>query len=81
MSTEIYKDGNVVGITDREYNIKGSSIIFDDILVNGDMSGKLEYNGIKLRVKNIDSVIAMDMSLQGPRGPVWKGVECEVVDD
>jgi hypothetical protein len=79
-STEIRSSGKVVGITDRIYSIDGPSVTFDDVLVRGDLSGELLYNGIKLRVVRIDTIVGLEIGPQGPRGPVWKGVECEVVE-
>ncbi|PYT03979.1 MAG: hypothetical protein DMF60_16710 [Acidobacteria bacterium] len=79
-STEIRKSGAVVGITDRVYPINGNSVTFDDVLVKGDLSGDLEYNGRKLRVVRVDTVIGLEIGGQGPRGPVWKHVECQVVE-
>jgi len=78
-TNEILSLGKVVGITDRVYSIEGTSVTFDDVLVRGDLSGELMYNGVKLRVIRIDTVIGLEMGAQGPRGPVWKGVVCEVV--
>jgi hypothetical protein len=78
-TNEILSSGKVVGITDRVYSIEGTSVTFDDILVRGDLSGELIYNGVKLHVIRIDTVIGLEIGAQGARGPVWKGVECEVV--
>lgn len=82
-SNEIRSSGKVVGITDRIYDINdidGQSVTFDDVLIRGDLSGELEYNGIKLRVTRVDTIIGLEIGPYGPRGPVWKGVECKVVE-
>lgn len=79
-TNEILSSGKVVGLTDRTYSIEGESVTFNDVLVTGDLSGELLYNGIKLRVVRIDTIIGLEIGTQGPRGPVWKGVECEVVE-
>lgn len=79
-STEIRSSGKVVGITDHIYDIDGQSVTFDDVLVMGDLSGELEYNGIKLRATHIDTIIGLEIGPHGPRGPVWKSVECKVVE-
>lgn len=71
--------GNVVGITDCAYEVNGRSITFKDVLVKGDLSGVLEYNGAKLRVIKVNTMIGLEVNMQGARGPVWKEVECEVV--
>lgn len=76
---ELRKGSSVVGITDRIYPITGDKITFDDILVRGDLSGELEYNGHKVEVERIDTIIGMEVGPAGPRGPVWKGVECRII--
>ena len=79
-STELLKSGNVVGLTDRVYPITGSSVTFDEILVKGDLSGVLEYNGKNLRIVRADVITGLLVDMRGARGPVWQGVECEVLD-
>jgi hypothetical protein len=76
--TELRKEGQVVGTTDRVYVVAGPSVRFDEVLVRGDLSGELQYNGKKLRVVRIDTTIGLMVDQQGPRGPIWKGVDCEV---
>lgn len=78
-NTEIRKAGTVVGVTDRVYPINGDNVTFEDVLVKGDLSGELEYNGRKLRVVRVHTVIGLEIAGQGPRGPVWKHVECQVI--
>lgn len=70
--------GNVVGITDRVYAANGT-MIFNDVLVKGDLSGTLEYNGRRLRIVRVNEVIGLEVTMGGARGPVWKGVEAEVI--
>jgi len=79
-SNELLKSGNVVGLTDRVYPITGSSVTFDEVLVKGDLSGELEYNGKKLRIVRTDMIAGLLIDMRGARGPVWQGVECEVLD-
>ena len=76
---EIYRSRELVGITDRVYEIEGQSVTFDDVLVKGDLSGELDYNGFKLRIVQVNTIIGLEVGIQGARGPVWKGVVCEVV--
>ena len=78
-TAEILRQGAVVGTTDRIYPIEGDSVTFDDVLVRGDLSGELLYNGHRLRVVYVDTIIGLEVGPYGARGPVWKGVECEVV--
>jgi len=78
-STDIVKSGTVVGLTDRVYDISGSEVIFDEVLVRGDLSGDLEYNGHTIRVLRVDTVAGLLVDGRGARGPVWTGVVCEVI--
>ena len=78
-SNEIRSAGIVVGITDRIYDIDGPMVTFNEVLVRGDLSGELEYNSFKLRVVRVNTIIGLEIGPQGPRGPVWRGVECEVI--
>lgn len=80
LSTEIRSGGRVVGETDHVYQISGKTVTFNDVLVKGDLSGELEYNGTKLRVVRINMTIGLEVIPQGVRGPVWKGVECQVIE-
>ncbi|KKU48403.1 hypothetical protein A3H10_03215 [Candidatus Uhrbacteria bacterium RIFCSPLOWO2_12_FULL_46_10] len=78
-TNEIYKDGKVVGITDKLYTLNSTEITFDDVLVKGDLSGVLNYNGKNIQVIQIDTAIGMEVTQNGARGPVWKGVKCKVL--
>ena len=80
IGTEILAGGKVVGETDRAYQIDGTTVTFNDVLVKGDLSGELEYNGAKLRVIRVNTIIGLEVTPNGVRGPVWKGVECEVIN-
>ena len=77
-SVELRKGGQTVGLTDHLYPVHGKTIRIDEILVQGDLSGDLEYNGKILRVTGIDTFIGLEVGAQGPRGPIWKGVTLEV---
>jgi len=79
-TNELRKDGVVVGRTDRIYPITGETVTFDDVLVVGDLSGALDYNDRKVRVVRVESMIGLEIGAAGARGPVWKKVECEVLD-
>lgn len=79
-SRELLKSGKVVGLTDRVYPITGSNVTFDEVLVKGDLSGEFEYNGKRLRIVRADAIIGLLVDMGGARGPVWKGVECQVLD-
>ena len=75
---ELRKAGKVVGLTDRIYEIKAPSALFDEVVVKGDLSGDLEYNGKRLRIVRVDTVIGLKVTPAGAVGPVWEKVECEV---
>jgi len=79
-TSELRKDGVVVGRTDQIYPITGKTVTFDDVLVVGDLSGVLDYNGKQVRVVRVESMIGLEIGDAGARGPVWKKVECEVLD-
>ena len=69
----------MVGLTDRVYPITASDVTFDDLLVRGDLTGTLEYNGRSIKIVGVDSIIGLEVGMSGARGPVWKGVRCKVV--
>jgi hypothetical protein len=79
-TNELRKGGQVVGTTDRVYVITGDRVVFAEVLVRGDLSGEIEYGGRRLRVTRVDTIIGLKVSLEGARGPVWEGVECEVLE-
>ena len=79
-SRELLRSGYVVGLTDRAYPITGSSLKFDEVLVKGDLSGELEYNERRIKIVRVHTIIGLLVDSGGARGPVWKGVECEVLD-
>lgn len=78
---ELKKEGKVVGLTDRVYQIVGSEVVFDEVQVLGDLNGILDYNGHLLRVVQIDTMIGLLVdNIRGARGPVWQKVRCEVIN-
>lgn len=76
---EIYSSGEIVGILDRSYETDGAFITFDDVLVKGNLWGELEYRGVRMRVRHVRTIIGFEVTLRGGRGPVWKGVQCEII--
>lgn len=79
-SIELLKSGKVVGLTDQVYDISGPTVTFGEVSVKGDLSGDLEYNGKRLRVVRVETAVGLLVGPGGARGPVWQGVECEVID-
>ncbi len=77
-TTELRKAGKLVGLTDRVYEVTAPTVIFDEIIVKGDLSGDLEYNGKRIRIVRVDTVIGLKVTPSGAAGPVWEKVECEV---
>ena len=79
-SSNIYSSGKIVGITDKPYDVDGQSVFFKEVLVKGDLSGELEYNDHKLRIVHIDTITGLKVDQNGARGPLWEGVECQVIE-
>ena len=79
LTKDLRKSGKLVGVTDHPYIVNGSNVVFDEVVVKGDLSGDLEYNGKKLRITKIDEIIGLIVDRAGTRGPVWKGVECQIL--
>ncbi len=77
---ELRKNGDVVGLTDRVYDLAGTIVHIDEILVTGDLSGELSYNGKLLKILEVNTVVGMLVDQRGARGPVWKDVQAQVVD-
>jgi len=71
--------GNVVGETDRLYEVSGDEVMFDEVLVKGSIGDKVWYNGQSLAVVSIASQIGLLVDGRGARGPVMHGVRCKVV--
>lgn len=68
-----------MGLTDRVYDISGPTVTFEEVSLKGDLSGELEYNGRRLQVVWVDTTVGLLVGPGGARGPVWQGVECEVL--
>jgi hypothetical protein len=79
-SKNLYSSGRIVGMTDRIYEIDGQSVTFDEVIVKGDLSTELKYNGHKLRIVRIDTIVGLEVDQNGARGPLWKVVECKVIE-
>jgi len=77
-SRELRKAGAVAGITDRVYPITGDTVAFDDVLVRGDLLGPLDYNGRRLEISAVNTIIGLERSAlsgtagRGPRGPALR---------
>lgn len=78
-SCELRKNGEVVGLTDRHYPISGDKVTFAQVIVKGDLSGDLEYNGKRLRIVRTERAIGLKVTQAGAIGPVWEIVQCEVL--
>lgn len=78
-STELTSNGVVVGVTDRIYLLVGDEVTFAEVLVKGDLSGELKYNGRAIKVVEVNSMIGLLVDQNGARGPVWQDVRCAVL--
>jgi hypothetical protein len=78
-SRNLRKNGEVVGQTDRVYDVTGHKVSFQEVVVSGDLTGDVSYNGRTLRIVRVDTMIGLEVTQSGVRGPVWKGVDCDVV--
>jgi|GEM_PF-4391226 len=75
----ILSNGKVVAEVDRITPIDARSIEFANLFVKGDLSGDLEYNGKRIRILHVETILGMVASPAGLKGPVWQGVKCEVI--
>jgi hypothetical protein len=78
-TNEIYNGEELVGTTDRVYDVSPGTIVIKEITVKGDLSGTLTYNGHQLRARRVGAMIGLKVDGLGARGPVWEDVEFEVV--
>ena len=78
-SNELRRGTDVVGVTDHVYPITEPTVTFAEIVVRGDLSGELEYNGRHLQITQVDEIIGLEIGPNGARGPLWKGVRCQVL--
>ena len=78
--TEILSNGVVVGQTDRAYDLEGVRYIaFDEILLRGELGPEIHYRGRELLVLHVHQMVGLQVDMRGPRGPLVKGVFCQVV--
>ncbi len=78
---EIHKDGAVVGLLDHPVEIEGKpDIRFERIVVIGNLSEEVEYEGRRLFVESAEDFIGLEITRSGRvEGPVWRGVVCRVL--
>ncbi len=74
----ILSNGTVVAEVDRIIPIDERFIEFENLYVKGDLSGELEYDGKRIRILHVETILGMVASPTGLKGPVWQGVKCEV---
>jgi len=75
----IYKNGVVVGITDELAPEQNGYFYIPDIVVKGDLSGELEYEGRIMVAEQIETLVGMEVGQFGVRGPIWKNVRCKIL--
>ncbi len=78
--TEITAGDQVVGVADRAYEVSGRYVVFDEVLVKGSFGPDFTYRGKPLRLIHVHTMIGLLVDHRGPRGPVAKGVLCEVIE-
>uniref|UniRef100_A0A6M3JRQ5 Uncharacterized protein n=1 Tax=viral metagenome TaxID=1070528 RepID=A0A6M3JRQ5_9ZZZZ len=75
--------GDIVGELDREYEVSGGLVLFDELLLKGiwpPPDDELVYNGVKLHVESVRAHIGMVTDEKGARGPVVRGITCKVAE-
>ncbi len=77
----IYQFGQLVFSTDRPYEIKGDTLVFDKLLLKGkpDYEKTFLYAGAEIKITHIEAYIGLLVSGGSVEGPVLKGVRCQVV--
>lgn len=78
---EIRKNGVVVGLLDDPVEINGGpEVRFDRIVVVGNLSEEVEYEGRRLYVQSAEDFVGLEITRTGHvEGPVWHGVVCRVL--
>ena len=81
---DIRQNNLIIARTDRIYEISGAEVVFDMLLADDGQHDKLsnpfEYNGHILKMVSADSLAMTQMPPpMGHRGPVLKGVRCQVL--
>ena len=75
---ELTKNGQIVGLVEGA-KIVGWRYEFDEVLVKGDWRGLLSYDNHNLIIVAVREQIGLEIGMQGARGPLLKGVVCDVV--
>lgn len=77
----VYQFGQLAFSTDRPYEIKGDTILFDKLLLKGkpDYGKTFLYAGAEIKITHIEAYIGLLVSGGSVEGPVLKGVRCQVV--
>ncbi|MFX1499380.1 MAG: hypothetical protein ACFFDH_00285 [Promethearchaeota archaeon] len=71
----ILKNGKVVAKAYGIPKIEDNEIIFDKIVIEGDVKGKLEYKNREIKIVEVSDIKGMEDRI----GPVWKEVKCEIL--
>ncbi len=77
----VYQFGQLVFTTDKPYEIKGDTLVFDKLLVKGkpDYSRLFMYAGVEIKIDHINQYIGLLVSGGAVEGPLLLGVYCTVV--
>jgi hypothetical protein len=77
--TALRKGGVIVAELTKPANTSGGDVTVDELVVKGDLSGQLTYQGTSVVVDSIQEIIGLEVTSRGPRGPIWRGVHLKVV--
>jgi hypothetical protein len=75
----LVKAGKTVGELTLAAEKQGDKMFIEELLVKGDLSGKLEYEGRTVEIESVDEIIGLLVDTSGARGPVWRGVRLRIV--
>ncbi len=77
----IYQFGQLVFTTDKPYEIKGRTIVFDKLLLKGrpEYDKPFLYVGVEIKVTHINEYVGLLVSGSAVEGPVLMGVHCDLV--
>ncbi len=78
-TNELRRGRETVGVTDRIYSVEGEYVCFKEVLICGDLEGRLDYNGWTLEIESVEAWIGMIVGPAGPRGPMLKNAKCRVI--
>lgn len=77
---ELTRGGQVVGVVSGGVEVQGpKQIELGEVLIQGDLDGPLAFGRRTIRILKAREHIGLEVGDKGARGPLLKGVICEVV--